>query len=176
MQAAMKRYYLVITLFAQQVLGIWIFFWGSNLAIIQDDARGQFGDKFGALNTLFTGLAFVGLIATLWHERESSTQREEETEKLMRQLERTAAALEAQSRLESRARYLTALIARIDGYTHQINFYRQQPGSSGDHEQNALLHELDRELRTIRKEYGAEEVTVEKAAEMNAHLATQGRR
>ncbi|MDO8540066.1 MAG: hypothetical protein Q7S40_06445 [Opitutaceae bacterium] len=172
----MKKFYFVITAFALLVIGIWVFFWCSDLGISKDDVRGQFGDKFGALNTLFTGLAFVGLIATLWHERESSNQREKETEKLMRQLERTAVALETQSKLESRARYLTALIARIEGYTHQINFYRQPPGSSGDREQNALLHELDRELRTTRKEYGGEEITVEKAAELNAYLAKQGNR
>lgn len=42
------------------------------------DKRGQFGDMFGSINTLFSGLAFVGLILTIalqWSEL--SIQREE---------------------------------------------------------------------------------------------------
>jgi hypothetical protein len=38
--------------------------------------RGQFGDQFGAVNALFAGFAFVGLIATLqFQRRESRSQR-----------------------------------------------------------------------------------------------------
>lgn len=32
--------------------------------------RGQFGDAFGALNTLFTGLAFIGVVYTMFLQRE----------------------------------------------------------------------------------------------------------
>ena len=34
------------------------------------ESFGQFGDAFGALNTLFSGLAFAALIVTLWMQRE----------------------------------------------------------------------------------------------------------
>jgi hypothetical protein len=33
------------------------------------EARGQFGDMFGVVNTLFTGLAFAGLIYTILLQR-----------------------------------------------------------------------------------------------------------
>ena len=60
---------------------------------------GAFGDKFGALNTLFTGLAFVGLVATLWHQRESGEQQQTEHKAtlaaMQRQADGTASAVEA---------------------------------------------------------------------------------
>jgi hypothetical protein len=167
----MKKSILVIGSAVVLVISAWVYFWTADLGKADEAARGQFGDKFGALNTLFTGLAFVGLIATLWHERESNNAREQETRQLMRQLERTAAALETQAKLETRTRYLTALVARIEGYTHQINFYREQSGSGSDREQNALLHELHRELNACRTEAGATEITLEQAAALNNALA-----
>jgi hypothetical protein len=40
--------------------------------------RGQFGDLFGSINALFSGLAFAGLIATIYLQRtELALQREE---------------------------------------------------------------------------------------------------
>lgn len=49
---------------------------------IQDSAeQGQFGDQFGAINALFSGLAFAGLIFTIiLQKKELSLQREELTE------------------------------------------------------------------------------------------------
>jgi len=42
------------------------------------DAQGQFGDMFGAVNALFSGLAFAGLIITLFLQKnELSLQRDE---------------------------------------------------------------------------------------------------
>jgi uncharacterized membrane protein YciS (DUF1049 family) len=42
------------------------------------ETRGQFGDLFGGVNTLFTGLAFAGLIYTiLLQRRDLELQREE---------------------------------------------------------------------------------------------------
>lgn len=42
------------------------------------ETRGQFGDMFGAINALFSGLAFAGLIITLFlQKKELSLQREE---------------------------------------------------------------------------------------------------
>ena len=45
------------------------------------DARGQFGDKFGAVNALFSGFAFAGLIFTIYlQKKELALQREELTQ------------------------------------------------------------------------------------------------
>src|SRR4051794_29772905 len=72
-------------------LGLWclgvvvacILYWACvywRFGISEDSAH--FGDMFGALNTLFTGLAFAGVVATLWlqsqqvHETKKDAQEE----------------------------------------------------------------------------------------------------
>lgn len=58
----------------QVVYGILVFVWLGP----QMDERGQFGDIFGGVNALFTGLAFAGVIYTiLLQRRELELQREE---------------------------------------------------------------------------------------------------
>lgn len=59
------------------VIAVWAFTF--LLYFINDsEERGQFGDMFGAVNALFSGLAFAGLIITLILQREElSLQRDE---------------------------------------------------------------------------------------------------
>ena len=62
------------------VVGLW-FLWGWMIGpVIEPDLanRGLLGDAFGALNTLFAGLAFAGVITALWMQsKELRLQREE---------------------------------------------------------------------------------------------------
>lgn len=52
-----------------------------DIIIIDVNERGQFGDKFGAVNALFSGLAFAGLIFTIiLQKKELALQREELTD------------------------------------------------------------------------------------------------
>lgn len=53
--------------------------WGLSWYLLKDDSqRGTFGDMFGAVNALFSGLAFATLIYTTWMQREElALQREE---------------------------------------------------------------------------------------------------
>lgn len=57
--------------------------WAGSFAVISKlldswETRGQFGDLFGAVNALFSGLAFAGLIYTVLLQRhELALQREE---------------------------------------------------------------------------------------------------
>lgn len=53
-------------------------FWAIHAHYPTLEQRGQFGDLFGAVNSLFTGLAFAGLIATIFLQKdELALQREE---------------------------------------------------------------------------------------------------
>ena len=57
--------------------------WGGSWLLIDFNIenstnRGEFGDKFGAINSLFSGLAFLGLIVTLLFQKEElELQRQE---------------------------------------------------------------------------------------------------
>jgi len=61
---------------------ITIFIWALSFLLFttswDNDERGTFGDMFGAVNALFSGLAFAGLIVTLIMQHEElGLQREE---------------------------------------------------------------------------------------------------
>ncbi|MAX39948.1 MAG: hypothetical protein CME33_25675 [Gimesia sp.] len=59
-----------ILLAAVVVIAVLFFFWLSVTSFITEpDKQGQFGDMFGAANTLFSGLAFAGIIYTIWLQR-----------------------------------------------------------------------------------------------------------
>jgi len=57
------------------IISVWLL---SGFFLHEDAQRGTFGDMFGAVNALFTGLAFATLIYTAWMQREElGLQREE---------------------------------------------------------------------------------------------------
>jgi len=68
------------------VLAVWYFSWqyidnsilSEECGLSDTEARGLFGDKFGAINALFSALAFAGIIFTIFlQKRELKLQREE---------------------------------------------------------------------------------------------------
>lgn len=62
-----------------------------NANIVDAEKRGQFGDQFGAMNALFSGLAFFGLILTIaFQARDLNLQRKDlrlQTEALRLQIQ-----------------------------------------------------------------------------------------
>jgi hypothetical protein len=63
------------------VISLWLLYWASAVFFIEDSAwaqRGQFGDMFGAINALFSGLAFAGLIITILLQREELIAQKQE--------------------------------------------------------------------------------------------------
>lgn len=69
---------------------------------------GAFGDKFGALSCLFTGLALVGLVAGFWHEREQAAGRDKEQRELLGAMRSQNKAIVHSARINA----LTALLNR----------------------------------------------------------------
>lgn len=60
------------------VIATVIYTFGIKNYVIDPEARGVFGDQFGGLTALFSGLAFAGLIVTLYmQQKDLSAQREE---------------------------------------------------------------------------------------------------
>ncbi len=83
-------------IFAAVIL-LWFAYWCvTTLFMSELEHRGQFGDMFGAINALFAGLAFAGVIwAIILQKNELSLQREEL--KLQRdELERTRKEIKGQ--------------------------------------------------------------------------------
>lgn len=97
------NYWLLILLSAG-VVGIFAFSWWWIATSFHDpEKQGQFGDQFGAVNALFSGLAFAGLIFTiilqkkeLALQREELTQTREELKGQKKQLEKQNETLKIQ--------------------------------------------------------------------------------
>ena len=79
-----KRYWWIFAVFAA-VIGLWALAWYAIVRFIPSNPnagrfsdRGQFGDMFGAVNALFAGLAFAGVICTLWLQRKELEQTQDQ--------------------------------------------------------------------------------------------------
>ena len=66
------------------VLIIEVVYWIAVAALVEKpDSAGTFGDMFGALNTFFAGLAFLGVVFTIYTQvTQASDARREQTESL----------------------------------------------------------------------------------------------
>jgi hypothetical protein len=130
--------------------------------------RGQFGDMFGGLNALFSGLAFAVLIYTMWLQRKELRLQRVELADTRKELARAAAAQEKaegalckQNAALQISAAIEALRARIERYDTQIGAMKELPRNSvldlpegpvpATHkirsmqaEQHALTLELDR--------------------------------
>ncbi len=60
------------------VIATWGASWGLMKILIEPQDRGEFGDQFGAVNALFSGLAFASLIYTIYLQRIEIKQTQEE--------------------------------------------------------------------------------------------------
>jgi hypothetical protein len=70
----------ILTLVALAIPFAWVLWWRYAPSLLTEDytKAGVFGDMFGALNTLFTGFAFVGLVYTILQQREQLALAKEE--------------------------------------------------------------------------------------------------
>lgn len=95
-----------ITLAIISVIAIWLTsWWLLNKNIDNPTERGTFGDMFGAVNALFSGLAFAGLIATLLYQREELKLQREELAQTREELKGQREEFEEQNKTMKRQRF-----------------------------------------------------------------------
>lgn len=75
--------------------------WYTDASAIAE--MGQYGDVYGGLNTLFTGLAFVGLVVTILLQRQEMKETREEFEEQTKQFEEQTRLLNEQIEEQKRA-------------------------------------------------------------------------
>lgn len=77
-----------LTILCSVVVVGWVAYWAITMYVFKDNPAkgGQFGDTFGCLNTLFTGLAFAVVLATLMDQwdRIEEIKREAQEERRFR--------------------------------------------------------------------------------------------
>lgn len=87
------------------VFAFWLLSWILiDLCISECDNRGTFGDKFGAVNALFSGLAFAGLIVTLLYQKEELKLQREELKETRNELNAQKLEFQEQNKTMKRQR------------------------------------------------------------------------
>ena len=99
--------------------------WGLSALVIGwvlDDwtVRGTFGDLFGAVNALFSGLAFAGLIYTIVLQRREIEANREEIKKTNKAQKHTQRVMDGQLEQMQHTTRLTALNSLMDYFNRQI--------------------------------------------------------
>ncbi len=87
------------------VFAIWLLSWILIDVFIADSDRGTFGDKFGAINALFSGLAFAGLIVTLLYQKEELKLQREELKETRNELNAQKLEFQEQNKTMKRQRF-----------------------------------------------------------------------
>jgi hypothetical protein len=93
--------------------------------------RAQFGDSFGAVNSLFSGLAFAGLIYTIFLQRGELQLQREELQLTRSELTRSAEAQEKSERALAKQAFaaqaaaeiaaINNILAYVDGETKRMS-------------------------------------------------------
>jgi len=97
--------------------------------------RGTFGDMFGAVNALFSGLAFAALIYTILLQREEIKMNRHEITLNRKELKKSTAAQElSQEALKEQVKQ-THLTAKINAMSTVINYYNLQIANPNNSEE-----------------------------------------
>jgi hypothetical protein len=110
------------------------------------DSRGTFGDSFGAINALFSGLAFAGIIVAILLQRNELRLQRQELELTRTELARSASAQESvgnsigeQAMVMRVTAHLNALTALLRLQTEEIDGIKKGHVAPGDDAQMELV-------------------------------------
>lgn len=127
-----------VVIVLQIVLGFFIY--------VQFDTwsdRGTFGDMFGAINTLFSGLAFAGIIIAIFLQSKELELQRKELELTRAELHRSSDAQKDQAITMLKAAEISAIAAKISCYTQLMAKHQQLPdGTSAGAALNKELEDL----------------------------------
>jgi hypothetical protein len=108
------------------VVALWV---GSGLALraYAPSERGTFGDMFGAINSLFTGLAFWCVVMTMWQQQKAFTITARLTSlNLMLEHVNAQIAASKDSKHPLAAHHMTALLEEQKKYIESIKAIEKQ--------------------------------------------------
>jgi hypothetical protein len=114
-------------LYAVGVFGFWgiwlgvvlLLFRGDDMATMDVATMGQFGDLFGGINALFTGLAFAGVVYTIFLQRHDLRTQNEELRATREAQIQQVKELEAAQRAQNQQVRLTIIATLGDIYMRQ---------------------------------------------------------
>ncbi len=112
---------------------------------IEDSSeRGTFGDLFGAVNALFSGLAFAGLIYTIILQKKDLEMQRSEIQLNRSELKKSAAAQQKSEKALSEQVEQMKVTSRLNALNTIINFYNLQISSPNTSEENLAKYKEKR--------------------------------
>ena len=83
------------------ILGLWLACWFGLKCYMPDQGiRGQFGDQFGTVNSLFAGLAFAAVAVALVYQQRDSRRQEQRFREELKQRQQDSIAEEKRFKAE----------------------------------------------------------------------------
>ena len=86
-------------------------------------SRGQFGDMFGAINAIFSGLALLGVVYAIFLQSEDLSLQRKELELTREELKRTTEAQEKSGEALSRQASSLKITAKLNGLSAILQHY-----------------------------------------------------
>ncbi|PBQ34038.1 hypothetical protein CNR22_20395 [Sphingobacteriaceae bacterium] len=121
-----------------------------------ETARGTFGDMFGGVNALFSGLAFGGIIITILLQRKELALQREELKDTREELKRSADAQDAQNTVLLSQQYQTTFFSLLNAHTTLIeglNFHNKIGIQGLSNFYNELFHDTSNYNERIKKRH-----------------------
>lgn len=129
------------------IIAAWIIYMLLIPYIVPENKQGTFGDMFGALSSLFSGLAFAGIIYPIYLQKKELGLQREELEETRKELKRSADAQEnSEKEFKNQARIM-AIAAKINAKGN-LNEYYQKRRERLKNNAGPILDEIDELIHT----------------------------
>jgi len=137
------------------VVAIWFIFGAMVFRLFGWEGQGSFGDTFGVLNVLFSGLAMVGLIVAIIMQKEELALQRKELQLTREELTRSVEVQKVSGEALHKQVEMLQLTARINAYSvlEDLEVGRLLRGLSGEAATTAQL-EIDRYASKLRDVLG----------------------
>jgi len=124
------------------VILIWLFSIFILFLFIKDwNIRSQFGDMFGAISSLFSGLAFAGMIYTIYLQKKELSLQRQELRDTRKELSRSALAQEKSEMALNKQVLLQNMTAKLTSLNILMN-YNTEKAERVKRGQPSLYHTL----------------------------------
>ncbi|PRX53623.1 hypothetical protein [Flagellimonas meridianipacifica] len=118
------------------VVGIWVLSAILILVFLDDwESRGTFGDLFGAVNALFSGMAFAGLLYTIILQKQDINLQREEIIANRLELKKSAKAQQNSEKALKEQVEQMKITSKLNALNTIINFYNLQISNPNNSEE-----------------------------------------
>ncbi len=131
------------------VIVLWALSGIATIYLIVDwSIRGTFGDLFGAINSLFSGLALAGLIYTIYQSKNDLNLQREEIEINRKELIKSRKAQERSEKALEEQVFQMKLAAKLNGLKTLIDYFNIQINNPNSSEE-VILKAREKRRETI---------------------------